>query len=359
MLSFDPYDFFRNPKTAQQRQYDALRDYYLNGLSQKDASKKYGYTPSSFQTVVRDFKKQRIVFFPPAKKGPKRKQITDPIKDRVIELRKKNHSIYDISNLLKQDGHSWSLDTIGRVLRDEGFAKLPRRTKEELGLTKKNTLLPPKATALDLNNLENHRFECQVGGIYYFIPYILQTGLYDLISSSPFPETSKLSQVNSIFSILALKLIGHERLSKISSYNHDTGFGFFAGLNVPPKSTSTSTYSYLIDKDTVQQFSHEFISHMKSIYPQYYQGETINLDFHAIPHYGEKSQMGNKWVGAKHQRLKSALTLFAQDGESRHVVYANADIDSEDEPNVIINFVDYWVDVKGVIEQMRLKGNRY
>ncbi len=351
MTSFEPHGFFRNPKTPQQRQYDALRDYYLNGLSQKEASKKHGYTPSSFQTLVRDFKKQKIVFFPPKKRGPWRKQIPDPIINRAIDLRKKNHSINEIQDTLKQEGHYWSLDTISRVLRDEGFAKLPRRSRDERGISKKNTLLPPKATILDLNDINDYNFECQVGGIYYFIPYILQTGLYDLICTSPFPESSKLSKINSIFSILALKLIGHERLSKISSFNHDTGFGFFAGLNVPPKSTATSTYSYLIDKDTVQKFSQEFISHMESIYPEYYQGETINLDFHSIPHYGEKSKMDTNWVGARHQRLKSALTLFAQDGESRHLLYANTDIDREDESNEIMNFVNYWVDVKGVIEQ--------
>lgn len=351
MINFDPYDFFRNPKTAQQRRYDALRDYYLNELTQKDVANKYGYTTTSFQTIVRDFKKQKIVFFPPIKKGPKRKQITDPIQEKVIELRKKNHSIYEIQNILEQAGHFWSLDTIGRIMRDEGFAKLPRRTKEELGLTKKNQLLPPISTTLDINQLNSYKFECQVGGIYYFIPYILQTGLYDIILSSSFPETSKLSKINSIFSILALKLIGHERLSKISSYNHDAGFGFFAGLNVPPKTTATSTYSYLISKDAVQNFMKDFIAHMVSIYPQYYQGETINLDFHSIPHYGEKSKMDENWVGARHQRLKSALTLFAQDGESRHLLYANTDIDREDEPKEIVNFVNYWTNVKGVIDQ--------
>jgi len=49
---------------------------------------------------------------------------------------------------------------------------------------------------------------------------------------------------------------------------------------------------------------------MRTTYSQYYQGDTINLDFHSIPHYGEKSEMGDNWVGAKHQRLKSALTLL-------------------------------------------------
>ena len=351
MTCFNPKDFFLNPKTPQQRQYDALRDYYLNRISQKETAKKYGYTTNSFQTVVRDFKKQKIIFFPTKKNKPRKKQISNSIIERIIDLRKQNHSIVDIQELLKQDGHSWSIDTIGRVMQEAGFAKLPRRTNKELGLSKKKTLIPKKTKALDFSDLGNYQFECQVGGIYYFIPYLLETGLYDLISSSSFPETSKLSQINSVFSILALKLIGHERLSKISNYNHDTGFGFFAGLNVPPKTTATSTYSYLIDKEAVQNFSKNFISQMESMYPEYYQGETINLDFHAIPHYGEKSKMDTNWVGSKHQRLKSAQTLFAQDGDSRHLLYANTDIDRADEPKEIMNFVNYWTDVKGIIEQ--------
>lgn len=347
----NPVEYFKQPKEAAQRRYEALRAYYLESLTQDEASKRAGYSVTTFQSLVSNFQNGKIELFVKPQYGPKRRRISNYECKKIVSLRKSNHSIYEIKDILASEGHETSLQTINRVLDDEGFTKLQRRTDEGRGLSKKRTLIPKKATALDFNGIDNYKFECQVGGIYYFIPYILQTGLYDLITTSSFPGTSKLSQINSIFSILVLKLIGHERLSKISSYNHDTGFGFFAGLNVPPKTTATSTYSYLIDKDAVQNFSKEFISHMESIYPEYYQGETINLDFHTIPHYGENSMMDTNWAGAKHQRLKSALTFFAQDGESKHLLYANTDIDREDEPNEIMNFVDYWVDVKGVIEQ--------
>jgi transposase len=348
---FNPIEYFRNPKEPAQKRYEALRAYFLESLTQKEAAKRTGYSISTFQSLVSNFQNGKVEFFLKPQYGPNRRQASDFIHERIVSLRKSGHSVYEIKDVLSKEGFSTSIQTINRIIKDEGFAKLPRRTGEELGITKKNMLLPPISTAIDLDQIESYRFECQVGGIYYFIPYILQTGLYELISSAPFPETSKLSKINSIFSILALKLIGHERLSKISSYNHDTGFGFFAGLNVPPKTTATSTYSYMVDKETIQSFMKEFISQMRTKYSQYYQGDTINLDFHSIPHYGEKSEMDDNWVGAKHQRLKSALTLFAQDGESRHLLYANTDIDREDESNDIVNFVNYWTDVKGIIEQ--------
>jgi len=348
---FNPIEYFQNPKEPAQKRYEALRAYFLESLTQKEAAKRAGYSISTFQSLVSNFQNGKVEFFLKPQYGPNRRQASDFIHDRIVSLRKSGHSVYEIKDVLSKEGFNTSIQTINRIIKDEGFAKLPRRTGEELGITKKNMLLPPISTAIDLDQIESYRFECQVGGIYYFIPYILQTGLYELISSAPFPETSKLSKINSIFSILALKLIGHERLSKISSYNHDTGFGFFAGLNVPPKTTATSTYSYMVDKETIQSFMKEFISQMRTKYSQYYQGDTINLDFHSIPHYGEKSEMDDNWVGAKHQRLKSALTLFAQDGESRHLLYANTDIDREDESNEIVNFVNYWTDVKGIIEQ--------
>jgi len=348
---FNPMEYFQNPKEPAQKRYEALRAYFLESLTQKEAAKRAGYSISTFQSLVSNFQNGKVEFFLKPQYGPNRRQASDFIHERIVSLRKSGHSVYEIKDVLSKEEFSTSIQTINRIIKDEGFAKLPRRTGEELGITKKNMLLPPISTAIDLDQIEGYRFECQVGGIYYFIPYILQTGLYELISSAPFPETSKLSKINSIFSILALKLIGHERLSKISSYNHDTGFGFFAGLNVPPKTTATSTYSYMVDKETIQSFMKEFISQMRTKYSQYYQGDTINLDFHSIPHYGEKSEMDDNWVGAKHQRLKSALTLFAQDGESRHLLYANTDIDREDESNEIVNFVNYWTDVKGIIEQ--------
>lgn len=351
MTTFNPLEFFLNPKTARQRQYDALREYYLKDLTQKEAAKKHGYSPSSFQSLVRDFKTQRIVFFLPMEKKPKKKIKSDAVRNKVIILRKRNHSIYEIKKALQEDGFLCSLDTINRILREERFSKLPRRTKEELGLTKKNTLTPPIATQLNLDYLDNYKFECQVGGIYYFIPYIINTGLYEQIIDSSFPETTKLSNINSILSILALKLMGHERLSRIVNYNLDSGLGFFAGLNVPPKSTATSTYSYRVDKDTIHTFLENFILNMNTNFAHFYHGETINLDFHSIPHYGEKSIMENNWVGAKHQSMKSALTFFAQDGESKMLVYENTDIDRKDAPDEIINFVNYWLRIKGIIDQ--------
>jgi len=350
MSVFDPYDFFKNPKTARQRQFDALRTYYLEGLTQREAAERSGYTLSSFQSLIRDFKKGKIVFFQEPKKGPKSRTTPNPVKTRIVSLRKKNLSIYDIHAVLKEEGMPAAIQTIDRILREEGFARLPRRSRRERRLTTKGALLPERSRRLDFTKVEGS-FDCQVAGIYYLIPYMLKLGLHETIAESRLPSTNELSNVNNVFSILSLKLMGHKRLSTIGNYSFDRGLGFFAGLNVLPKPTTASTYTYKIDKGSVQGFQRDFVQSVRRVDEAYYSGRTINLDFHTIPHYGEEPSLEENWVAGMGKRMKGALTFFAQDGEYNMISYANADIRRQGAPGEILRFVDHWIGVKGVLDQ--------
>jgi len=257
----------------------------------------------------------------------------------------------EIREALKNEGTRIGERTIERILFDEGFAKLPRRTRKEKGLTVRGTFTPPKTKRLEFSNLKNGSFPCKVGGLFLLIPYMLKIGLNDLVAQSDFPETDQLTKLNSIYSMLALKLVGQERLSQISNYSFDQGFGLFAGLNVLPKSTMISTYSYQIDRQMVMGFQTQFISHLNKMDAQYFNGETINLDFHTIPHYGENPPLDINWAGSRNKALKGALTLIAQDGDSRMISYTNTEIDRDKASYEISNFVQYWLGIKGVIDE--------
>lgn len=348
----NPKKYFLEPKTADQRKYEALRAYYLTkGATQKDIAKQFGYAFYTFQSIVRDFRQQKLEFFPEKKKGPKGPTTPHQVIEKIIALRKRNLSIYDIYEVLEGENLRVSINTLSRILREDGFSKLPRRTSDERGLSKRNTLIPQKSHRLDYDNLSKGRFNCQVSGVYLFIPYMLQLGLDELIERSSLPGTSQLSSLNSLYSILTLKLIGQERLSQIDNYNFDEGFGFFAGLNVLPKPTTISTYSYNIDRDATHSFMKSFVSRLDSLDSAYYSGKIINLDFHSIPHYGEDPPLDKNWVSGRSRSMESALTLLAQDGESRMLNYINADIKREEASNEILNFVKYWIDIKGVIKE--------
>ena len=344
--------YFLEPSTPDQRKYEALRAYCLEeGVKQKEIAKRFGYTKYTFQAIVRDFKQQKLQLFPVKKRGPKNRRTPDPIIDEIIALRKRNQSAPDIYGILEEKDVKTSISTIDRILKENGFSKLPRRAQHKRGLTKKNTIIPPKSRQLDYTALLKGDFRCQVPGIYLFVPYMLQLRLDELIQKSSLPETQQLSAINSVYSILALKLIGQERISQIDNYNLDQGFGFFAGLNVLPKPTTISTYSYNLDRDTIQSFMLDFVSEVNSLDSRHYCGKTINLDFHTIPHHGEDPPLDENWIASKRKRMKSALTLLAQDGDSRMLNYVNADINREDASDEILKFVDHWINVKGVIDE--------
>ena len=49
--------------------------------------------------------------------------------------------------------------------------------------------------------------------------------------------------------------------------------------------------------------------------------------------------------------MKGANTFFAQDGSSDLILYSRADIKRKDASEEIKKFVDYWIDVKGVVDE--------
>lgn len=61
--------------------------------------------------------------------------------------------------------------------------------------------------------------------------------------------------------------------------------------------------------------------------------------------------MEKVWCGARNKALKGANTFFAQEAETNVMVYANADILRQDGSEEILHFVDYWKDIKGVVNE--------
>jgi hypothetical protein len=126
----------------------------------------------------------------------------------------------------------------------------------------------------------------------------------------------------------------------------------FAGLNVLPKPSYMGTYSCRTDADTLLQFQQKIIDHFRRVHPELYQSRIINLDFHSIPHFGEESSMEKVWCGARGKSMKGANTFFAQDGDSNAILYTKSDIKRSESSEEIKNFIDYWIGLKGVIDQM-------
>lgn len=345
-------DHFIKDLPPRQRQYEAIRAVAFNEGTIKDIAERFRYTPQTLRMLINRLVRDKLQLFPDIKRGPKGRHISSETKIIIIQLRRRKMlNSREITEELNRSNISISVRTVERILGDAGFPKLRRRTDKERGISKQGTIIPKRSMNLSLNTLEPFRIDCQVAGIFLFLPYILDAGILDIVQECALPESGDIGKQQAALSMLLLKLIGNERLSHIKQYNTDTGFGFFAGLNMLPKPTYMCSYSCRTEASVVMNFQQRIMNHFNKLYPDLYHGKTINLDFHSIPHFGGESEMEKVWCGTRGKSLKGANTFFAQDSESDALIYTNADIKRGESSEEIKKFIDYWGGIKGIVNE--------
>ncbi len=96
--------FFTKPGNPKQRLYEALRAIFVERLAVKEVAERFGYTVNTLHVLSSHFRTGKVgSFFIESKRGPKSRPKRDPVRDTVIELRKKNCSVYDIARVLKEE----------------------------------------------------------------------------------------------------------------------------------------------------------------------------------------------------------------------------------------------------------------
>jgi hypothetical protein len=105
--------FFLAPESTLQRQYEALRSYFVEGLPSGEVARRFGYTPGSFRVLCHQFRHDpqwRAAFFHAPRAGPSADPSHDPVRDLIVSMRKRNMSVYDIQHELAAAGHTRSID---------------------------------------------------------------------------------------------------------------------------------------------------------------------------------------------------------------------------------------------------------
>jgi transposase len=344
-------DYFNNPVTKRQKQYEAVRAIIVEGQSIEIVAKRFDYKRNTIYSLVKDFKAGKIELFPNVKKGPKQQKTTQNVQDRIINFRKQGLSTSDIHSNLKEEDINISAITIERILKRAGFVKLKRRTNIELGKTVKNKIIPQRSQHINFTTLEEFNIDCPTIGVFFFIPYILESGIIDVLKQCNLPQSSDIGSTQASLSMLLLKLIGIKRLTHIGAYDQEPGLGVFSGLNVLPKPTYMNTYSCRCSEEQLMNLQNQVISIFKNKYSNFYNSDYINLDFHSIPHYGDESEMEKIWCGAKGKTMKGANTIFASDSQSNVILYTRADILRREEVQEVKKFINFWKNIKGDVNE--------
>lgn len=335
-------EFFAAPTDATQRRYEALRAFLLEGVPGPVAAARFGYSPQTLASLVRDFRAGRRDFFVTGRPGPKVAPAKEAARTRIIELRQAGRSAYEIAQVLASEGTPLNRTGVAEVLAEEGFPRLWPRPHAERGLPRRDML--PRAKVIDFDELPA-RLDTKLAGLLLAVPELVALDLPALVSAAGYPGTRVIPAVSSMLSLLALKLVGTRRVSHVDDLAADPAAGLFAGLVALPKATALTTYSYRLTHERQRRFLAALDTAMLGT--GLAEGGDFDLDFHAVMHWGEDAALEKHYVPRRSQRTRSVLTFFAQDADTHNLVYANADLSKASQAREVLTFCDHWRELSG------------
>jgi len=334
-------DFFLSPENAAHRQYEALRCYFVENVPSQEAARRFNYSPGAFRVLCHEFRHdpaKRAGFFQPVQRGPQKAPARDRVRQLAVAMRKKNLSVYDIQRDLANAAHTISINALTVLLREEGFARLPRRGDEE----RPATLKAEAAAVADVRELSAspRSFRTQAGGLFFFVPLMRNLDLRQVLRGLDLPGSNMIPAEQAVRTLLALKLIGKERKSHVMDLVFDEGIALFAGLNVVPKRSYLAAYSSSIGQDTNLALMAAWSKQVQLAGLHY--GSSIDLDFHTVPANTQEEPLEKHYVSSRSRSQKGVLVFLARDATQRVLCYARAGITKAEQPGEILRFIDFW-----------------
>lgn len=335
----DLRNFFLEPRNPRHRQYEALRAFFVDGRPSAEVAREFGYTPGSFQVLCHHFRREaNPSFFSVSRPGPREQPKKSAARDMAVALRKANHSVYEISEHLKAHNIPLSPTAVRELLREEGFAALPRRLDEE----RPERPRPTVESVADVRtfSLAPRSFETACGGLFLFLPDLVRLDLDGIARAARLPGSDMIPSAHALRSALALKLWSLERTSHVMALVADEGLALFAGLNAIPKKSYFAEFSSRITHSHTTQLLAGFQErvHGDVLFP----GQSFNLDFHSVPFHGDDPLVERHYVAMRSRRQKSVLAFLAQDAGGHAFCYSNADIRKGEEADEIFAFIAFW-----------------
>ena len=341
--------YFLNPINPMHRQYEALRAVFVEGKSIEEAAFLFEYKPSTLRNLCAEFRKNpQRSFFLVNKTGPK-PRTDQPLavkrRQRVIDLRKeRNLSANEISEELAGEGMSTSITTISRILREAGLPKLWRRTARQ-----REAIRTEKAEVSDCGklNLNSRTFRTEFAGLFLFAHDLGRADIDGIVQGSGMPGSGMIPAGCAFRSLLALKLWGIGRPSRIMAETLDEGLGLFCGLNVIPKRSTLTEYSCRVDPRMNPGLMDTWYKEVRGLGVNLGGEESFDLDFHSIPYHGDAALVERHYVSKRSRRQKGILAFVARDADARMFAWANTDIRKKGASDEILRFIEGWEERTG------------
>lgn len=83
-----------------------------------------------------------------------------------------------------------------------------------------------------------------MAGVFLFLPLLAKLHFDQIVAQAGYPGSEMVPASAALLALLTLKLLDKERHSHINDFNFDEALGLFAGLNILPKKSYATDYSY-------------------------------------------------------------------------------------------------------------------
>ena len=178
---------------------------------------------------------------------------------------------------------------------------------------------------------------------------LTKLGFDCLVTDAGYPGSKMVPAPSALLSLLALKLLDKERRSHISDFNFDEALGLFAGLNILPKKSFATDYSYRTGREQQQTLLSGWVRAMGPV--MFPDASGFSLDFHTIPYRGESSGLDRHYLPRRGVAGTSVLAFFALEQKSRCLCYSNTNLTRTDQNGELMRFVEFWQAVTGSAPQ--------
>lgn len=338
--------FFLAPEKATHRQYEALRAYFVEGLASSEAAQRFGYSPGSFRVLCHRFRSEGAKaehFFKDVAHGPQAPPVRDRLREQVVAMRKQNLSVYDMQREFGEAGQQVSINTLSVMLREEGFARLPRRRDDE----RPAAPAPEVAPVADVRALrgEPRSFRTRFAGLFFFVPLMERIDLDDLAERAALPGSTMIPAGEALRSTLALKLVGIERKSHVMQLVFDEGLALFAGLNTLPKRSWFATYSSRVGRQKNRKLMELWFDAVQEAGLS--RSGSFDVDFHSVPANPSQEPLQKHYVSKRSRSQKAVLAFLARDAEERVLCYANAAVAKKERADEIVRFAEFYLERTG------------
>ena len=339
--------FFLEPQHPKQRQYEALRRYFVEARPSKEVAAEFGYTEGSFRVLCHQFRREHDpTFFLTAARGPQSQPKKSAARATIEALRKRNYSVYEIAAALQEHGTPLSATAVREVLRELGFAPLPRRLDEE----RPDVPRPSVEAVADARAfaLTPRRFPTRCGGLFLFLADLVRLELEQMAAAARLPGSTMIPRAHALRACLAMKLWAIERKSHVMALVADQGLALFCGLNCIPKKSYLCEYASRISPRHTSALLvawHAALRGDEALFP----ARSFDLDFHSVPYHGEHPSIERHYVSRRSRRQPSVLVFLAQDADAHAFCYADANLRKGEEPEAVFRFLAFWQRTHGTL----------